>query len=216
MQSKSGNGSSLVFSYLELRTVIGILAIALPIIVPFGAVLFFKAGMQSSISAYYHTGMRDVFVGTLFAIGFFLLSYRGYEREDEIAGDLAFIFAIGLALFPTLPDGAFSSEDRVIGYFHLGFASLLFSSLIYFCLFLFTKTDPSKPPTKKKLQRNKVYRFCGYTMAVCMLLILVHFAFGDKITLPLNNPVYWLQSLAIWAFGASWFVKGEAILKDQE
>ena len=29
------------------------------------------------------------------------------------------------------------------------------------------------------------------------------------------NPVFWLESLAIVAFGVSWFVKGEAILKDE-
>lgn len=43
---------------------------------------------------FYHTGMRNVFVGTLCAIGFFLLSYKGYESSDDIAGDLGCVFTL--------------------------------------------------------------------------------------------------------------------------
>ena len=105
MEKNANQELSLVFSYLELRKAIGILGMALPFAVSLGAGILFRTGVQSSISSYYHTGMRDVFVGTLFAIGFFLLSYKGYERSDDLAGDLACIFAVGVALFPTVPDG---------------------------------------------------------------------------------------------------------------
>ena len=105
MVKKTSQNMSLVFSYLELRKAIGILGMVLPFVVSLGAWLFFQEGIQRSISAYYHTGMRDVFVGTLFAIGFFLLSYKGYERSDAIAGDLGCLFAVGVALFPTAPEG---------------------------------------------------------------------------------------------------------------
>ena len=79
---------SLVFSYLTLRKAIGFLGIALPFAVSLGALLLFRTGIQSSISSYYYTGTRDVLVGSLWAIGFFLLSYKGYERIDSIAGKL--------------------------------------------------------------------------------------------------------------------------------
>lgn len=42
-----------------------------------------------------YTGMRDVFVGALCAIAVFLRSYRGYDRRDHIAGNLACVFAAG-------------------------------------------------------------------------------------------------------------------------
>ena len=86
MENKLGNERSLVFSYLALRKAIGLLAIAFPFVVSLGALILFQTGIQSSVSSCYHTGMRDVFVGTLCAIGFFLLSYKGYERSDDIAG----------------------------------------------------------------------------------------------------------------------------------
>ncbi len=217
MENKPGNEGSLVFSYLELRKAIGLLGITLPFIVSLGALILFQTGIQSSISRYYHTGMRDVFVGTLCAIGFFLLSYRGYEPSDDIAGDLGCVFAVGVALFPTTPDGTAGSGASLIGYVHLAFATLFFLTLIYFSLFLFTKTNPNKSPSKRKLQRNKVYKACGYTMGVCILLIAVYSFLPSEMTSLLEDckPLYWLEALAILAFGISWFTKGEAILKDQ-
>jgi hypothetical protein len=217
MESQSGNEKTLVFSYLTLRKVIGILGIVLPFVVSLGALILFKTGLQSSVSSYYYTGMRDVFVGTLFATGFFLLSYKGYELSDDIAGDLACIFAVGAAIFPTAPDSTAAIGARIIGYIHLAFAALFFSTLTYFSLFLFTKTNPNKPPTRRKLQRNKVYKVCGYTMVTCILLMAIYSFLPGEVAsfLKQYKPVYWLEALAILAFGISWFTKGETILKDE-
>jgi hypothetical protein len=214
--NKLESGDTLVFSYLALRKAIGILGIALPFVVSLGALIVFGTGLQSSISSYYYTGMRDVFVGTLFAIGFFLLSYKGYERADDIAGDLACVFAVGVALFPTTSGDTVSIAARVVGYAHLVFAAGFFLTLTYFCLFLFTKTNPNEPPTKRKLQRNTVYRVCGYAMVACIVLMAIYsfLPSGAASTVAGLKPVYWLEALAILAFGVSWFVKGETILRD--
>jgi hypothetical protein len=217
MNNNTGNDASLVFSYLELRRIIGLLGILFPFILSIGALIFFSTGPQSSVSAYYHTGMRDVFVGILFAIGFFLLTYKGYERADNLGGNLCCIFAIGVALFPCTPSVGATSTDHIIGYVHLAFATLFFLTLIYFSLFLFTKTNPDKPPSRKKLQRNKVYKTCGYAMAICILLIAVYIILPDSVASFFEpvNPVYWLEAFAVLFFGISWFTKGEAILKDE-
>ena len=52
--------------------------------------------IKDSISAYYGlaTGVsvfdaRDILVGSLFAMGFFLFAYKGYEPTDDHLGDLA-------------------------------------------------------------------------------------------------------------------------------
>ena len=216
MKIKLGNEISLVFSYLELRKTIGLLGIAFPFVLLLGALILFQTGIQSSISSYYHTGMRDVFVGTLCVIGFFMLSYKGYERSDDIAGDLCCVFAVCAALFPTTPDGAAASGARLIGYVHLAFSALFFLTLIYFSLFLFTKTDPNKSPTRRKLKRNKVYKASGCTMGICILLIIItSFLPGTMASFfETYKLVYWLEAIAILAFGISWFTKGEAILKD--
>jgi hypothetical protein len=217
MKKKLENKKSLVFSYLALRKTVGILGIGFPFILSLGALTLFQTGFRISLSAYYHTDMRDVFVGTLCVIGFFLFSYKGHENSDDIAGDLGCVFAVGTALFPTAPDGAVDGGALFIGHVHLAFAALFFLTLIYFSLFLFTKTDPQKKPTRRKLQRNKVYKACGYTMGICILLIAIYSLFL-RTTVPrleLLKPVYWLESLAILAFGISWLTKGETILKDE-
>lgn len=214
---KEAGTDQLVFSYLGLRKAIGYLGAALPFAVSLGALLIFRTGIQSSISSYYYTGTRDVFVGALWAISFFLLSYRGYEPIDNISGNLGFVFALGVSLFPTAPDLNPSPTATLIGYFHLGFAGLFFFTLIFFSLFLFTKTKPHGKPTHRKLQRNIVYRVCGIVMAVCILLMTIYIFLPKATAAPLKayHPIFWLEALAILSFGISWLTKGEAILKDQ-
>ena len=216
MPKKADNSESLVFSYLQLRKAIGALGLALPFVLAFGAWLIFRLGVQSSISYYYWTGMRDVLVGTLFAIGFFLFSYQGYARADNIAGNLACVFALGVALFPTMQSDAAAGLPRILSILHFVFAAAFFGTLIYFCLVLFTKTRARGRPTEQKLMRNRIYRGCGYLMAACILLTFVFFLVPSVYeALAPYGPVFWLEAIAILAFGVSWLVKGEAILKDE-
>lgn len=227
MKRKTTNERSLIFSYLALRQAIGFLGIALPFLVSLGALLIFRTGFQGSISGYYYTGMRDVFVGVLWAIGVFLFSYKGYAREDDWAGNIACLFAIGITLFPTTPDCVVNAscppsmditQAQTIGHLHFFFAACFFLALSYFSIFLFTKTNPSgKPPmTPKKLWRNRIYRVCGASMLACIVLIAVYSFWLNRAVPALDayHPIYWLEALAIVSFGVSWIVKGEVILKD--
>jgi hypothetical protein len=210
--------NSLIISYLALRKTIGVLGILLPFLVSLGALLIFQTPLQESISAYYYTGTGNVFVGTLWAIGFFFFSYKGYDRRDDTAGDMAFVFALGVSLFPTAPNCAACPYSHIASVLHGVFAALLFLTLSYFSLFLFTLTDPSKTPTRRKLQRNMVYRVCGYTILVCILLVLPLELLPDiaaVVAAEKYDPVFWLEAIAIIAFGFSWLTKGQAILKDQ-
>lgn len=210
-------GGNLVVSYLVLRKAIGYLGIALPFVLAFGNMLLVgQPGIQRSISSYYHTPMGDVFVGILCAIGVFMISYKGYERKDARAGYLACIFAAGVAWFPTAPDPDPTSQQELIGHVHLCFAALFFLTLSYFSLCLFTKTDKSTP-TRRKLQRNTVYKICGYTMLTALALILVIAVVPDEMKSEILKwrPVFFLEAAAILAFGVSWLTKGEAILKDE-
>ena len=215
MTQQPSSERDLVLSYLGLRTAIGIIGTALPFVLAFGRILLEGPGIQSSVSAYYHTGMRDVFVGSLCAIAVFMMSYRGYERTDDIAGDLACVFAIGLALFPTTPDLNPTPRDRLIGGLHLFFAASFFLTLTFFSLVLFRKTNPTKPPTRRKLQRNVVYTVCGYTILACIALVPVAALFLGNTPVNDLDPIFWLESIAVIAFGVSWLTKGEAILKDE-
>jgi hypothetical protein len=226
MAQQSGpQNSILVISYLNLRKAIGIIGVALPFVLAFGQILLHALKIQSSlhtpviensISSYYYTDMRNIFVGSMCAIGVFLMSYRGYDWRDAIAGRFAFVCAIGVALFPTSPLPVATADQKLIGGVHLTFAALLFLTLAYFSLMLFTETDPNKTPTRQKLKRNVVYRVSGYIMLACIALIAVAALPPIKAMVERFEPRFWLESIAIVAFGISWLTKGEAILKDQD
>lgn len=211
---------ALIISYLTLRKAIGFLGVAFPIVVSLGAFIFFGTGLQGSISAYYYTGMRNVFVGILWAIGFFMISYKGYGIYDTIAGILGCVFAVGITLFPTTPEINPSTREQLIGHIHLSLAALFFIVLIIFSMYLFTKTAENKeehPVTGRKRQRNVVYIVCGAVMAACIVLIGIY-QFLPSSTASLvkpYDPIYWLETIAIISFGISWLIKGETLLKDK-
>ena len=207
----------LVVSYLMLRKAIGCLGMVLPFVLAIGGKLIFGTGLQETISDYYYTGMGDVFVGTLFAMGVFLFSYKGYGKKDNLAGNIAAVCVIGTALFPTTPVDP-TTVAAVAGKAHVAFATLYFSTLAYFSLVLFTKSDPTQPATRQKLQRNQVYRVCGYLIIWALIAITLLGVLPDSLTAAFAdlNPIFWLESVAVISFGVSWFVKGEGILEDEK
>ncbi|PPK66515.1 DUF998 domain-containing protein [Actinokineospora auranticolor] len=200
----------LVHSYLYLRRAIGVLGVALPVLLIVGN-LVADDGMRDSISGYYYSDVRDLLVGTMCAVGVFLLSYRGYDSADDIAGNIAAAGAVGLAVFPTAPDNPIGG-DTVIGVLHAVFAVVFFLTLAYFSAVLFRRSDDPNP-TPRKVARNHVYLVCGIVIVVCLALVGVcGFLFESQMAAA--RPVLWLEALAIFAFGFSWLTKGEAILGD--
>lgn len=202
----------LIISYLTLRRAIGILGMAAPFILYIGTrILHCETNVQCSISDYYYTCMGDVFVGILCSFAFFLFSYKGPKKIDGILANLASVFALGVAFFPT--------EDGTIqGKTHLLCAALFFTILTIFSLFLFTKTGGSrKQQTPEKKKRNIVFVLCGIIMLLCIVSILSYFVWFKE-----NNPcdtdthpVFWFESIALFFFGISWITKGELLLKDK-
>ncbi len=178
---------SLVMSYLGLRKAVGFIGFALPPVLVLGKWLLQDPGVQGSISAYYYTIMRDVLVGSLCAIAMFMLSYRGYERKDDIASNIASLSALGVALFPTKPAGDVSRMVAFVGYLHYASAIAFFLTMAYFSLVLFRKTDRMHP-TREKILRNRVYTICGYTILVCIALVLVLSFVNDEVPVKRISP----------------------------
>ncbi len=72
-----------------------------------------------------------------------------------------------------------------------------------------------RPCALCKNTRNRVYRICGVAMLVCIGLIPIYYAFSQDSGLAKYKPVFWFESLALWAFGISWITKGEVLWKDR-
>ncbi len=220
---KNSSDHPQIISATYLIRLIGIIGFLFPVILAAGAVIYQHCELeQSSISDYYHTDMRNVFVGVLWAIALCFLAYRGYCQIDRVAGILVAIFALGVSLFPTSVGPPFtdclphSIDMGIVGKIHLAFATLLFSSLAFFSLFLFTQTNPNASPTRQKLQRNTIYRICGIAIIVFMVLIAIYLWFLEPRFphLSEHQPIFWLETLCLWAFSVSWLTKGGFFFKD--
>jgi hypothetical protein len=205
----------LVIQYLGLRKAVGIIGMALPVGLACGNVAVerlshLEVGVLGSISAYYYSDMRNVFVGSLCAVAVFLFSYRGFDWRDALASRIAAASLIGVALCPTTPEG---EKRGIAGTLHITFAVVYFLTLAFFALVLFRKTDGN--PTHEKLRRNRVYSVCGYSILLCLVLIVVAFHVPSDSPIQQLDPVFYLESVALLSFGISWFVKGEGILQDE-
>ncbi|WP_435986419.1 hypothetical protein [Terrabacter sp. LjRoot27] len=58
-----------------------------------------------SISAYYYTPARTVFVGSLCALGASLIAYKGHSPEEDVLLNFSGFMAFVVAMVPTVPDG---------------------------------------------------------------------------------------------------------------
>lgn len=196
-------------SYWALRKAVGWIGILLPFTLMIGVFVIFKGNViQESISHYYYTGMRDVFVGGICAVALFLFFYSGYDKWDNWVGNFAALFAIGLAWFPTTELG----PSTWIGKVHFTCATLFFLTLAGFSLFLFT--IKGKDPTPQKLTRNKIYVICGLIMIACLISIAIYYNFMH-VDNSGSSFVFWAETVALIAFGVSWLTKGGALHPDK-
>lgn len=210
------NQDPVMMSHMTLRKLLGFLGFLLPVILIAGMVFKNEAPIiQPSISDYYHTGMRDVFVIVVASFGLFLFTYKGYKAKsfwtnDSLFTNAAGVFAILVALCPT---NATPTCEVYTCYVHFTAATLFFTILAYISYFIFTLSN--KPPaerTPQKRIRNRVFRICGITMALCIVALILYFAFFKQVWPGVT--VFIFETVALWAFGFSWLTKGEAIWAD--
>ncbi len=100
---------------------------------------------------------------------------------------------------------------------HYAAAIVLFVLLAFFCLFLFTRTHRSIPPTPQKIWRNRIYRCCGSLILFCLLVL----AAAEYQWIPTwqwmsnwHHLVLAGETVALTAFGISWLIKGAVFLRD--
>lgn len=220
---KQKDNNELVASYLSVRQAIGYTGIMLPVLLIFYSLIADRSGPKGSISAYFYSGGREILVGCLFAIGVFLFSYKGFDKDlrkptDRTVSRLAAIGAVGIAFSPMswLKSGApvepvptwvqsLFSKGLASG-LHGAFALLFFGSIATFCLINFRRSAPGKEPDAEKRFNNHIYRALGIFIILCT----VAFAVGSLFSVS-GAFVFWAEALAVWAFGLSWIIKGEAI-----
>jgi hypothetical protein len=243
VRQRAKEKNELIISYMFLRKTVGWIGTLLPVVLITGNVIF-TTSLPGSMSGYYYTHMRNVFVGALCALGVFLVAYAGYDEVDRWITNIAGLGAIGVAYFPTKPAVCaadaracvapsvrhLSAGQQAVGDIHLVFAVVTFIALGLMAL-RFAKpaaTPPDlammariryalgwarpgtgqQPPQKR---RNIIYRACGVTILSCVALA------AASNLLPAAVKAHWpwlfiFEALAVFAFGVSWFVKGQTLL----
>ena len=209
-------------SFLVLRVLVGVLGLVLaPLVVlvehfGYGGTLF----PRDSVSIYYYTGMHDVFVASLAAMGIFFVAYKIAECDlDATASTLAGAGAIVISQFPTgppksgIPAGYPTPLQDAVGvnaaqYIHFG-ASAVFLGGLTVISFFFARREGRRPEREGQRFSNHVWKRVHYSCSGAMVLALVWILFTSFVWH--GGPYYTLligEALAATAFGISWLGKG--------
>ncbi|MEQ1903785.1 MAG: hypothetical protein ABL888_06350 [Pirellulaceae bacterium] len=217
--SRNPHAHSVVMSYLGIRRSLGMLAFLLPVVLgPFGY-LVLGIPIQENMSSYYHTPLRDVFVGVMCAMGIFLYCYHGYDTLENWTGNLACASAICVALFPLEPNSDPLHQSTIRGYVHTLSGGVFFSTLALYSTYHFPRGHFGLRLKTRDEQRDGIYFASGLTILGCMFLMGVYlFLLPQSPRDWLTNWkfLFWMEWIAVWAFSAAWLVKGQALLADSE
>jgi hypothetical protein len=215
-----------VRSYLLIRTVVGALGALLPTMLFVLEWAFLRGGVtvRGSLSAYYHTPARDLFVGVLCVCGVLLMTYLAAQRRtwDFVLSSVAGAAALGVAFFPTArprleddaalcgtepaPRGCTQLQqalgETAVAAVHFASAAVFILSLAAIC-FVFAHREQRHGD---RLARVTFHRVCGTTILVAVGWILLGLVV--EVTVFGLSPLYVGEVVALYAFAASWLIKG--------
>ncbi len=198
-----------VINHKTLRKGTGLVALLMPWLVVFLSGL--PEAELPSVSASYWTDSRDIFVGCLMAVAFFMMAYNGTgscRRDLEFwLSKVAGVSAVFVALFPsgcTLNQCGNTAEwvmylsSGCHAYIHLAAAILLFVCLILLIAFFSLRAK-----NKGKLFRSRIYFTISLSMLVGMPAV---FAIGHYTDW--YQPTFWVEWMGLTLFGVGWIIAG--------
>ena len=193
-------------TYTTLRIGIAVLAIALPVLLWIGGIVRADLPLQGSMSAYYHAGsgaMRDVFVGVLASVGFFLMLYKGFTVFENWALNLAGIFLLIVAAVPMPWECGIACPKITL---HGTAAVLFFLSIAYVCIFRSGDTLDLILDADKVKWYKKIYTYLGLAMITSPAI-----AFAVKLILQPDpgkgSIVFFIEAVGVMVFGSYWIMK---------
>jgi hypothetical protein len=223
---------------LWTRAIIGIIGIILPILFIIGEWFFLRGGVhvRGSLSAYYHTSMRDIFVAGLCVIGFFLATYMSGQAKTTgfwlslVAG----VAVIGVVFFPTMrpnllpdaprcgatpmPEGCSSIQqqlgERPVASIHFTLATIFILSLAAMCFFVFAKDEEKRskrPEMATDPRMATIVKACGWIILGAVAWVIVGGLL--KVTIWELTPLYVGELISVWAFSAAWLFKARDLWK---
>jgi hypothetical protein len=193
-------------SYTMLRIGMAVLAIVLPFLLWIAGHILAGLPLQGSMSAYYHAGggaVRDVFVGALFAIGVFLMLYKGFTDFENWALNLAGGFLLIVAVVPM----AWGCGNACPKFSWHGTASVVFFlSIAYVCIFRSADTLGLMLDQERATFYRRAYKLMGGAMIASPAI-----AFALKLFLQPDpgkgSFIFYIEAVGVVVFGSYWLLK---------
>jgi hypothetical protein len=204
-----------VRSYLIMRVFVGALGVALPFMLLLSDGLAFDGDPfpLDSLSAYYYSGARELFVGALSAIGVFLVTYKVADRTlDNTLSILAGVAVAAVALFPTGPPAEAELTplqellgESVVATIHYVAAGVFIASLAVISFFFGVREGARTPKEGRRSPMfwRRYHWFCAGAVVVALVWIVVTELVGSP-----SKSLLIGEAVSVWAFGASWLMKG--------
>lgn len=191
-----------------MRLIIGFIAIFLT---PTVYLLSGNGSELKSVSFSYWTPARDIFVGSLIVVGFFLSAYNGTGNGRDweyYLSKFACVFAICIAIFPTsggYGQDTFSWVNTIAGLIgltpneiHIAASALYFACFISLIWFFSLRA-------KKKNNPGRAF----FYRAVCILMV-VGIALFKTLggVFEWRDTSFWIEIWGLTLFGIAWLRAG--------
>ena len=219
-RSSDPEASRYVKSYLVMRLFVGALGFLLPLMLVFGDGWGFDGSPfpRNSLSAYYYSGVRELFVGTLCATGVFLATYK--VADKTLDNTLSWVAGVAAAVVALCPTGRADHDlefdemplqtawgEHTVETIHFVAAAIFIVSLGVITYFFGVREGgrPQRPDTKSPRFWRNFHYACAGAIGLALLWIVVTMWVID------DGPRWALLAgewAAVWAFAASWFAKG--------
>jgi hypothetical protein len=205
-------------SYQLTRLIVGVIGVTLPLVlIVFDALIFEQFSIRRSLSAYYHSGVRDWFVGSLCAIGVGLFTYMGTRLGsfDNWVSTTAGVCAIVVAFFPVKTAAAQMPTElqtklgeALVQSIHFTFAAI-FLTLLGLMSLRFGIGDGRRPD--RTARQRKGWRVVHFACAGAIWLSVIALIVIKVAKVSISHGILIGEVVAIEGFGLSWFLKGSEL-----
>ncbi len=227
----SESNENLVFDHHTIRGLIGLITMLLPLVVsiPTGKII-------NSISWSYYTNARDFFVGSLFVIGAFLISYKGHkpvlhqndlgefwkwmskfwrgainfriwERKNE--EDLVSCMGGVAAWFTAICPTAYCIEKDCPNdpiSCIHYIGAIILFSTTVYFCLVAFRNQVNSKIGNGPKKRKTIYLICGWGITAIMLGLIVVKAAHLRI---IGNITFWTETVALELFGFAWLIASQ-------
>jgi hypothetical protein len=218
--AKSEDDKDMVFNPKTLRLLVGLIAFWLPWVV-----IFFASQVTSSISASYHTNVRDLFVGALFVIGALFVAYNGHQvvLDEKNVGRfwqwlggfwkdavqfrirertyeervVSLVGGLAAILAALFPTACDECTIDLKSRVHGIAAVILFAGVVYFCLVGFL--DQVKDALRQTWQKGGRAKLRAWIYLVCGVSIIVIMVAALAAPHALTAEIARGRSIMFWA-----------------